>query len=110
MGGNNISGLSVDTLAVKSCQQIGDYLTRGNTSINKLYIGNTTPPVFATAYGDNSNGYINAIYVPIGTSSAYLASSDFVKGGYGWSVETLTPKLHEYDFDADPDGIFAELQ
>ena len=72
-----------------------------------MYIWQTTPPTWNTAYGDDNNTNIGEVYVPVGYMQTYLDDTNFTNA---WNISTLQSKIHEYDFDADPDGIFAELK
>ena len=100
-------GGSVDVLGIKDIPTIGSYLTRGGFTIGKLYIWQTTPPTWNTAYGDNNNTNIGEVYVPVGYMQTYLDDTNFTGA---WNVSTLQSKIHEYDFSTDPDGIFTELK
>lgn len=100
-------GGSVDVLGIKDTPAITSYLTRGGFTIGKMYIWQTTPPTWSTAYGDDNNTNIGEVYVPVGYMQTYLNDTNFTSA---WNVSTLQSKIHEYDFDADPDGIFAELK
>lgn len=100
-------GGSVDVLGIKDIPTIGGYLTRGGFTIGKMYIWQTTPPTWMTAYGDDNNTNIGEVYVPVGYMQTYLNDTNFTNA---WNTSTLQSKIHEYDFDADPDGIFAELK
>lgn len=100
-------GGSIDILGIKDTPSIGSYLTRGGFTIGKMYIWQTTPPTWSVGYGDNNNTNIGEVYVPVGYMQTYLDDTNFTKA---WNISTLQSKIHEYDFNADPDGIFAELK
>lgn len=100
-------GGSIDILGIKDIPTIGGYLTRGGFTIGKMYIWQTTPPLWNTAYGDNNNTNIGEVYVPVGYMQTYLNDTNFTNA---WNISTLQSKIHEYDFSTDPDGIFTELK
>lgn len=100
-------GGSIDILGIKDIPTIGGYLTRGGFTIGKMYIWQTTPPLWNTAYGDNNNTNIGEVYVPVGYMQTYLDDTNFTNA---WNISTLQSKIHEYDFSTDPDGIFTELK
>lgn len=98
-GGNQ----TVETYAVRyyagTAQGVGNYFTRGMAAINHFYFGCTTPYDMRMGYGDNMN-VIKNLYVPIGTANEYKQLTN-------WSQ--IADRIHEYDFDNDPDGIFDDL-
>jgi hypothetical protein len=73
---------------------MGDYFFRG-VKIDKLYLGNTTPPPLKVGWGDYINSNCNHIYVPQGCSSAYRSASN-------WSDRNT---FEEWD-PADEEEIF----
>ena len=79
--------------------KIGEYLTRGNRHITNLYLGGNAVIACSTGYGDNIFNIEN-IYVPIGMKSQYEANST-------WSRDGTVHPFYEYDFENDPDNIFA---
>ena len=79
--------------------QIGSYATRSNRTINNLYLGGNSVVKFNAGYGDDIFRITN-IYVPIGMASQYAAESTWTKNG-------TTHTFYEYDFENDPDNIFA---
>lgn len=104
-GGPYANNCRIKILGVKSfntgkTDAYGNYLTRGVT-IDKLYLGDPVAHDIGFGYGDDINR-IGEIYVPIGMKETFAAMN-------GWSKRDPALGFLEYDFDTDPDGIFAEL-
>lgn len=74
--GSTGSNYTYDTIAIKDTATIGDYFFRG-VKIDKLYLGNTTPPTLSFGYGDLVNSNCTHIYVPQGCTSAYRSASNW---------------------------------
>ena len=109
LGGNTANTNSFGTIAIRNFNvhddmttiTVGDYTTRGNCSITNLYLGNSPFALsYKGAYGDNL-ARISNIYVPIGMAQAYIDNGTWVQNG------VARTDFIEYDFDADPDGIFS---
>lgn len=89
--------INIGTLGVLNADGMSDYSFR-YCHIDKLYIGNETPPSYkAGTYSLITN--CDVIYVPVGSLEVYKSATN------GWSGGNFV----EYDFDADPDGIFTEI-
>lgn len=97
--GNNY--VQIDTLAIRNLGNFGTSTTK-RFIIDKLYIGSTTlPPVGMNGwYLDNPEQSINHIFVPQTVIEQYRSDSNWSRFPSGFEA---------YDFDNDPDGIFAEV-
>lgn len=96
----HIKILGIKSFGVKETDNYGDYLVRRST-IDKLYLGDPVAHDISFGYGDDINR-VGEIYVPVGMKETFAAMN-------GWSKRDPALGFIEYDFDTDPDGIFAEL-
>ena len=96
----HIKILGIKSFGRKETDTYGNYLTRSST-IDKLYLGDPVAHDIGLGYGDDLNR-IGEIYVPVGMKETFAAMN-------GWSKRDPALGFIEYDFDTDPDGIFAEL-
>ena len=103
--GWNYNRLVVDTIAFRyitdlSVEQWGNSdwpsVFRGSKlTVNKLYIGNTTPPPVCSQISA-----VVQIFVPVDSVAAYQSANV-------WS--NVSARIQGYDFENDPDGIFTEI-
>lgn len=96
----HIKILGIKSFGINENDSYGDYLTRRST-IDKLYLGDPVAHDIYFGYGDDINR-IGEVYVPVGMKETFAAMD-------GWSKRDPALGFIEYDFDTDPDGIFAEL-
>lgn len=96
----HIKILGIKSFGVNENNKYGDYLVRRST-IDKLYLGDPVAHDINFGYGDDINR-IGEVYVPVGMKETFAAMD-------GWSKRDPALGFIEYDFDTDPDGIFAEL-
>lgn len=99
-GWNSNPFLTIEIYAVRNITSMmpidSDGLIRGNNvEIEKFYIGNTTPPQTVSSINKCTQ-----IFVPTDSVSAYQTADV-------WS--TVASRIQGYDFENDPDGVFAEI-
>lgn len=96
----HIKILGIKAYNTNGTNRYGDYLLR-STTIDKLYLGDPVAHDVALGWGDDVDK-VGEIYVPIGMADTFAAMP-------GWGKRNTSLGFLEYDFDTDPDGIFAEL-